>query len=51
MNNQNAVVKPGDGFETVGSTKDCEFAALQNLEKKTFQPSVSLRSKGYSLRK
>lgn len=36
MSHQDAVVKPGDGFETVGSTKNCEFAALQNLEKKRF---------------
>lgn len=36
MSHQDAVVKPGDGFETVGSTKDCKFAALQNLEKKRF---------------
>lgn len=36
MSHQDAVVKPGDGFETVGSTKDCEFASLQNLEKKRF---------------
>ena len=36
MSHQDAVVKPGDGFETVGSTKDCEFAALQKLEKKRF---------------
>lgn len=36
MSHQDAVVKPGDGFETVGSTKDCEFAALQNLVKKRF---------------
>lgn len=36
MSHQDTVVKPGDGFETVGSTKDCEFAALQNLEKKRF---------------
>lgn len=36
MSHQDAVVKPGDGFETIGSTKDCEFAALQNLEKKRF---------------
>lgn len=36
MSHQDAVVKPGDGFETVASTKDCEFAALQNLEKKRF---------------
>lgn len=36
MSHQDAVVKPGDEFETVGSTKDCEFAALQNLEKKRF---------------
>ncbi len=36
MSHQDAVVKPGDGFETVGRTKDCEFAALQNLKKKRF---------------
>ncbi|MGN0729991.1 glutamine-hydrolyzing GMP synthase [Treponema sp.] len=36
MSHQDAVVQPGDGFETVGSTKDCEFAALQNLSKKRF---------------
>ena len=36
MSHQDAVVKPGDGFETVGSTKDCKFAALQNLKEKRF---------------
>lgn len=36
MSHQDAVVKPGDGFETVGRTKDCEFAALQNLKEKRF---------------
>jgi GMP synthase (glutamine-hydrolysing) len=36
MSHQDAVIKPGDGFETVGSTKDCEYAALQNLAEKRF---------------
>ncbi len=36
MSHQDAVVIPGDGFETIGSTKDCRFAALQNLNKKRF---------------
>ena len=34
MSHQDAVTKPGDGFETVGSTKDCTYAALQNSAKK-----------------
>ncbi|MDE5899231.1 MAG: glutamine-hydrolyzing GMP synthase, partial [Treponemataceae bacterium] len=36
MSHQDEVVVPGDGFETVGSTKDCRYAALQNLSKKRF---------------
>src|SRR5574344_1816796 len=36
MSHQDAVIKPGDGFETVGSTKDCEYAALQNPAEKRF---------------
>ena len=36
MSHQDGVLKPGDGFEVIGSTKDCPFAATQNLEKKRF---------------
>lgn len=36
MSHQDAVFELGEGFETVGSTKDCKFAATQNLEKKRF---------------
>ena len=36
MSHQDAVTVPGDGFETVGSTADCPYAALQNLDKKRF---------------
>lgn len=36
MSHQDAVVKLGDGFEVVARTKDCEFAATQNLAKKRF---------------
>lgn len=36
MSHQDEVLAPGDGFEVVGSTKDCAFAALQNLSKKRF---------------
>lgn len=36
MSHQDEVLAPGDGFEVVGSTKDCKFAALQNLAKKRF---------------
>ncbi len=36
MSHQDAVTVPGDGFETVGSTADCPYAALQNLDKKCF---------------
>ena len=36
MSHQDEVLEPGEGFEVIGSTKDCKFAALQNLAKKRF---------------
>lgn len=36
MSHQDGVLKLADGFEVVGFTKDCPFAATQNLEKKRF---------------
>ena len=36
MSHQDGVFELGQGFETVGSTKDCPFAATQNLAKKRF---------------
>lgn len=36
MSHQDEVLVPGDDFEIIGSTKDCKFAALQNLSKKRF---------------
>lgn len=36
MSHQDAVCVPGEGFEIIGSTKDCKYAALQNLAKKRF---------------
>lgn len=36
MSHQDGVLALGDGFEAVGSTKDCPFAATQNLAKKRF---------------
>ena len=36
MSHQDGVLQPGVGFEVVGSTKDCPYAALQNLSKKRF---------------
>lgn len=36
MSHQDAVFVPGEGFEVVGTTADCRFAALQNLEKRMF---------------
>ncbi len=36
MSHQDAVLSLADGFEVIGSTKDCQFAALQNLDKKRF---------------
>src|SRR5574344_955548 len=34
MSHQDAVCVPGEGFEIIGSTKDCKYATLQNLAKK-----------------
>lgn len=36
MSHQDEVLKAGEGFTVIGSTKDCKFAAVQNLEKKRF---------------
>lgn len=36
MSHQDGVLSLGEGFETAGTTKDCPFAAVQNLEKKRF---------------
>ena len=36
MSHQDGVFQLGEGFETVGSTKDCPYAATQNLAKKRF---------------
>ena len=36
MSHQDTVFQMGDGFEMVGNTKDCPFAATQNLEKRRF---------------
>ena len=36
MSHQDGVLAMGEGFEVVGSTKDCPYAALQNLSKKRF---------------
>ncbi|MBP5568059.1 MAG: glutamine-hydrolyzing GMP synthase [Treponema sp.] len=36
MSHQDGVLQMGDGFEVVGSTKDCPYAATQNLSKKRF---------------
>ncbi len=36
MSHQDGVLQMGEGFEMVGNTKDCPFAATQNLEKKRF---------------
>jgi len=36
MSHQDGVLQMGEGFEVVGSTKDCPFAATQNLAKKRF---------------
>ena len=36
MSHQDGVLAMGDGFEAVGFTKDCPFAATQNLSKKRF---------------
>ncbi len=36
MSHQDGVLEAGEGFEVIGTTKDCPFAAVQNLEKKRF---------------
>ena len=36
MSHQDGVLQLGEGFEAVGFTKDCPFAATQNLAKKRF---------------
>ena len=36
MSHQDGVLQIGEGFEVVGSTKDCPYAATQNLTKKRF---------------
>ncbi len=36
MSHQDAVVSLANGFEKIGYTKDCEFAALQDLNRKRF---------------
>lgn len=36
MSHQDEVLISGEDFEIIGSTKDCKFAALQNLSKKRF---------------
>ncbi len=36
MSHQDEVLSIAKDFEVIGSTKDCKFAALQNLEKKRF---------------
>jgi len=36
MSHQDGVLQIGEGFEVVGSTKDCPYAATQNLAKRRF---------------
>lgn len=36
MSHQDEVLSVGEGFEIIGSTKDCKAAAVQNLSKKRF---------------
>lgn len=36
MSHQDEVIEPAEGFEVVGTTKNCAFAALQNLPEKRF---------------
>ena len=36
MSHQDGVLSLGEGFEVIGTTKDCPFAAVQNLSKKRF---------------
>lgn len=36
MSHQDGVFELGEGFEVIGKTKDCQYAATQNLAKKRF---------------
>ncbi len=36
MSHQDAVLVPGENFKVIGKTKDCSFAALEDLDKKRF---------------
>ena len=36
MSHQDGVLSLGEGFEVIGTTKDCPFAVVQNLSKKRF---------------
>ncbi len=36
MSHQDEVTLPGEGYECIGSTENCRYAALQNLSKKRF---------------
>ncbi|MBP5443602.1 MAG: glutamine-hydrolyzing GMP synthase [Treponema sp.] len=36
MSHQDGIMKLPEGFEVIGTTKDCPYAAIQNLEKKRF---------------
>lgn len=36
MSHQDGVLSLGEGFEVIGTTKDCPYAAVQNLTKKRF---------------
>ncbi|HNY21540.1 MAG TPA: glutamine-hydrolyzing GMP synthase [Treponemataceae bacterium] len=36
MSHQDAVSRPAPGYEVIATTKDCPYAALQNLSKKRF---------------
>lgn len=36
MSHQDGILKMAPGFEIIGHTKDCPYAAVQNLEKKRF---------------
>ena len=36
MSHQDGIMEMPEGFEVIGSTKDCPYAAIQNLEKKRF---------------
>ena len=46
MSHQDGVLSLGEGFEVIGSTKDCPYAAVQNLDKKgsAFSATVKLRT-------